>query len=138
MLARTKKAELKGKILVIDPGYLFSDNIWDQIVLLEHKVNGYFKIKGYTFYLAETAYGDGLFPLKLEKKTIGILVNSGLIALIPEKTYNFMLKKNYINPYINPNEFGYWVFCKEPLVIRYDDGDIITNQFSIITHEEVV
>jgi hypothetical protein len=92
--AKTKTfIEKTSDILCIDPCYLFKDGAWEKIcevVDAHRKENAYLfgtiLFDGVEFLFTQTAYGDGAYKLKSNKKTKGycIGVDSGLICFVPK------------------------------------------------------
>lgn len=115
------KKTLSGRVLIIDPGYVFPDGLWDKLVeILPSVVNNFYEINGHRLYIASTAYGDGTFPVHYGSQSKKVGVDSGLLSAIPVDTYRYLLR---IGGSDNAS-LGVWVdLGSEPQEVYYRRGD---------------
>lgn len=121
-IRRVSHGSLAGKVLIIDPSYVFPGELWDKLVeMLPIHVNDFYEIDGHKIYIASTWMGDGVYPVyvggRLKKK---VDVDSGLLSAIPKTTFDYLLSIGGSDE----SRLGVWVdLGSEAEDIWYDYGN---------------
>ena len=144
------KFELKaGNYICIDPCYIYPDEEWSDLCDC-FEYHGFEKKKGNCrsltpvsqcngleifykdsrFIVIGTKYGDGAYPIKKGRKTIGELyVDAGLLAVIP-------LELAASWPEFEKNKhLGATVEVKNDMTLEANDGDFKFGGFSVETSD---
>ena len=133
-IKRCKPVKFSGEVLVTDPGYVFPDTSDWKVLCRLIKKPGYLKLDdNYPVFVCNTAYGDGRFLLRKNNKIASdsIGVDSGMLSVIPKKTYEHLLQNAGTEP--NPLVVK-WINIKRPAkveVIRRGDWKIA--EYMVIT-----
>ena len=141
-----------GKYIISDPCYLFPDGEWtDFCNCIKYGNDPYqpkngncesiypqnsdsafeMKYKVQSFYVIPTAYGDGGYDLKENRKSIGILgVDAGLLSVIP-----FELFKTWPDfEKLKDNDLGITIELEKDEVLKCSKGNFKLGKFSVKTN----
>lgn len=95
---RFAKTHLKGKYYVVDPCYIVPDHLWGECALefwdwdaTGGRGRGWiaFDLEGHQILAFGTAYGDGVYSVKVRGDEIGSCgVDSGSLSFVPKELFD--------------------------------------------------
>lgn len=131
-----------GIYLITDLCYVYPEDEWIDFCELDFRESGrgysyngaVFVYNNINFFVSNTAYGDGIYPIKRNNKIIGHCgVDSGCLALIPIELVRIWLNnsKKSIN-----NELSVLVNIVKNFTINSGGGDWNFDNIEVITSDD--